>query len=77
MGARAHEFDVVELRSAKGRHRAGARGVVVATHPDAITVEISTESKLIDGLPESDLSDDLIVAAFSEVRVITRASIAA
>lgn len=77
MGARAHEFDVVELRSAHGHHRAGARGVVVSEHPDAVTVEISTESQLVAGRPKYDLDDDLLVVPFSAVRVVSSASVAA
>ncbi|MGE4427492.1 MAG: hypothetical protein AB7G37_13665 [Solirubrobacteraceae bacterium] len=77
MGARAHEFDVVELRSAQGRHVAGVRGVVVSEHPDAVTVEISTEAELVGGLPASDLADDLVVVPLHAVRIVKRASVAA
>lgn len=77
MGASAHEFDVVELRTAKGRHGAGTRGVVVAEHPDAVTIEVMSEAELIGGLPEFELADDLVFAELSEVRVVSRASVAA
>jgi hypothetical protein len=77
MGARAHEFDVVELCRRHGDHRVGARGVVVSEHPDAVTVEISTEATLIEGLPARDLSDDLIVVPLRDLRVVSRSSVAA
>lgn len=77
MTRKAHELDTVELVCEVDGFPVGTRGTVVSAYPESALVEIPEIVASRSGLPARDLSDDLVSAPYSALRVVKPAAAAA